>query len=225
VFTDILFEPQTEEFFGNTLHEILEKNTDDATQPNSEIDFKDMPVMQSITIELLHALQKINATGPDMKPLYNANKPLMYSLLNPIRNANVDSSSAQFIGNTFDFKNSIDKRTVFKILVDKLLKLHENTALIAELEGNDYEFSEDVNTEIGRILLELNSNTSVKDISLNTRWGGGVGVKTRKCKRCCKLNAKTRSGKRHRTREKRNRNTRKNIKANKYKCKRSRRSH
>ena len=222
VFTDILFEPQTEEFFSVTLHEILEKNTDDATQPNSEIDFKDMPVMQSITIELLHALQKIHATGPDMTPLYNANKPLMYSLLNPIRNAKLNNSSAQFIGNEFDFKKSIDKRIVFKILVDKLLKLGlpANTALIAELEGNDYEFSKEVNTEIGRILLELNSNTSVKDISLNTRWGGGVGVKTIKCKRCCKLNARTRRSKRCN-----NRNTRKKRRANKYKCKRSHRAH
>ena len=223
VFTDILFDPQTEEFFSVTLHEILEKNTDDATQPNSEIDFKDMPVMQSIMIELLHALQKIHATGPDMTPLYNANKPLMYSLLNPIRNANVDSSSAQFIGNTFDFKNSIDKRTVFKILVDKLLKLglpaNANTALITELEGNDYEFSEEVNTEIGRILLELNSNPSVKNISMRTRWAGGGVVKTRKCKRCCKLNAKTRRSNRCNKR-----NTRKKIKANKYKCKRSHRA-
>ena len=221
VFTEILFEPKTEEFFGTTLTEILEKNTDDATQPNSEIDFKDMPVMQSITIELLHALQKIHATGPDMTPLYNANKPLMHSLLYPIRDAKVDNSSARYIGNEFEFKHLIVKRTVFKILVDQLLKLGlpANTALIADLEGNDYEFSEEINTEIGRILLELNSNPSVKDISLNTRWGGG-GSKTIKCKRCCKLNARTRRSKRCN-----NRNTRKKRRANKYKCKRSRRSH
>ena len=201
VFAQILFPPESEAFFREILGKILDKT--------QEIEFTDMPVMQSIMIELLHSLQQINATGSNMKSL---KKPLLYNLLTPIREAKVSGSSARYIGNEFDFMDSIDKPVVFKILVEQLLKSERKPDLDL-YEVN--EFSKEVNTQIGRILLELNSNPIFK--SLNTGWKGGS---TRKRKRVGRLNAKTRSGG---TRS-RNRNTRRKSKANNLKCKRSRRA-
>jgi hypothetical protein len=43
------------EYFSKTLREILEKNTDDTTQDNSEIGLKDMPVIPPSMLQMLHA--------------------------------------------------------------------------------------------------------------------------------------------------------------------------
>jgi hypothetical protein len=145
-----------------------------------------------------------------MKPLKG---PLVNNLLTAIRNANVGSSDAFYIGNRFNFQNSIDKPVAFKLLVEQLLKWNGNPHL--DLPEGDA-FSEQVNTQIGRILLDIFK-------SGKTGWGGS----TRKRKRVHKLNAMTRSKPRsgkHKHSNKRS-NTRRKIKANDHiRCKRTRRS-
>jgi hypothetical protein len=200
VFAQIRFPPESEGFFRETLGKILDKK--------QGIDFKDMPVMHSTMLELLDRLQKIDAANGNMESL---NGLLVNNLLTAIRNANVSSSSAYYIGNRFDFKR-IDKPVAFKLLVEQLLKLQGNP----HLDLPEGAFSEQVNTQIGRILLELNSNTIFKR-----------GGSTRKRKRVHKLNARTRSKPRsgkHKHSNKRS-NTRRKIKANDHiRCKRTRRS-
>jgi hypothetical protein len=123
----------------------------------------------------------------------------------------VGGSDAFYIGNRFEFQNLINKPVVFKTLVEQLLKLQGKPHL--DLPEGDA-FSEQVNTQIGRILLELNSNPIFK--SVNTGWGGS----TIKRKRVHKLNARTRSkrglGARKKSRKKRD--------AMNRKCKRTRRA-
>jgi hypothetical protein len=199
VFAQILFPPESEGFFRKTLGKILDKE--------QGIDFKDMPVINPIMLELLDSLQKINANGKEMTTLKT---PLVNNLLTAIRNTNASSSSAYYIGNMFDFKR-IDKPVAFKLLVEQLLKLQGNPHL--DLPEGDA-FSKQVNTQIGRILLELNSNPIFK--SVNTRWGGS----TRKRKRVHKLNARTRSNRGLGARKK----SRKKRDAMNRKCKRTRRA-
>jgi hypothetical protein len=200
VFAQILFPPESEAFFREILRKIMDKT--------QGINFKDMPVINPIMLELLHMLQKINANGKEMKPLKT---PLVNNLLTAIRNTNVGGSDAFYIGNRFEFQNLINKPVVFKTLVEQLLKLQGKPHL--DLPEGDA-FSEQVNTQIGRILLELNSNPIFK--SVNTGWGGS----TIKRKRVHKLNARTRSkrglGARKKSRKKRD--------AMNRKCKRTRRA-
>ena len=205
VFAQILFPPESEGFFREILGKILDKT--------QGIDFKDMPVMQSTMLELLDRLQKMNANGKDMASLRT---PLVYNLLTAIRNdSNASRSSADYVGNRFDFKNSIDKPVAFKLLVEQLLKL-QGTPHLDLPEGDA--FSEQVNTQIGRILLQLNSNPIFK--SGKRGWGGT----TRKRKRVHKLNAKTRSKRGLGTRltNAKKRSTRKKRNAMNGKCKRTR---
>jgi hypothetical protein len=42
-------------FFSKMLREIIDKNTDDETQDNSEIGLKDMPVILPSMLQMLHA--------------------------------------------------------------------------------------------------------------------------------------------------------------------------
>ena len=201
VFAQILFPPESEGFFREILGKILDKT--------QGIDFKDMPVMQSTMLELLDRLQKINAKGKDMESLKG---PLVNNLLTAIRNdSNARHGSADYIGNRFVFK-TIYKPVVFKTLVEQLLKLQGNPHL--DLPEGDA-FSDQVNTQIGRILLELNSNPIFK--SGKTGWGGS----TRKRKRVHKLNARTRSNRGLGARKK---SRRKKRDAMNVKCKRTRRA-
>ena len=202
VFAQIIFPAESGSFFRETLGKILDKT--------QEIKFMDMPVIKPIMLELLHNLEQMNATGVDMKPLKT---PLVHNLLTSIRNADVGGSSAFYIGNSFNFQKLLDKPVVFKMLVEQLLKLRGKPD--SDLPEGDA-FSKEVNTQIGRILLELKSNPIFK--SLNTGWGGG---KTIKRKRGCKLNTKTRRSKR---RSGKRSNTRRKTSANNIKFKRSRRA-
>jgi len=198
VFAQIPFPPESEEFFREILRKIMDKT--------QGIDFKDMPVINPIMLELLDSLQKINANGKEMESLKG---PLVNNLLTAIRNAKASNSSAYYIGNIFDFK--IDKPVVFKTLVEQLLKLQGKPHL--DLPEGDA-FSAQVNTQIGRILLQLNSNPIFE--SVNTGWGGS----TRKRKRVHKLHARTRSNRGLGARKK----SRKKRDAMNRKCKRTRRA-
>jgi hypothetical protein len=198
VFAQIHFPPESEEFFREILGKIMDKT--------QGIDFKDMPVINPIMLELLDSLQKINANGKEMESLKG---PLVNNLLTAIRNAKASNSSAYYIGNIFDFK--IDKPVVFKTLVEQLLKLQGKPHL--DLPEGDA-FSAQVNTQIGRILLQLNSNPIFE--SVNTGWGGS----TRKRKRVHKLHARTRSNRGLGARKK----SRKKRDAMNRKCKRTRRA-
>ena len=201
VFAQIPFPPESEGFFREILRKIMDKT--------QGIDFKDMPVMHSTMLELLDRLQKINAKGKDMVPLKGL--LVVNNLLTAIRNVPIAStSSADYIGNSFDFK--IDKPVAFKLLVERLLQLQGNP----HLDLPEGAFSEQVNTQIGRILLELNSNPIFK--SVNTGWGGSGS--TRKRKRVHKLHARTRSNRGLGARKK----SRKKRDAMNRKCKRTRRA-
>ena len=202
VFAQILFLPKSEAFFREILRKIMDKT--------QGIDFKDMPVMQSTMLELLDSLQNIDAKDKDMAPLKG---PLVHNLLTEIRNdSNARHGSADYIGNRFVFK-TIYKPVVFKTLVEQLLKLQGDPHL--DLPEGDA-FSAQVNTQIGRILLELNSNPIFK--SVKTGWGGSGS--TRKRKRVHKLHARTRSNRGLGARKK----SRKKRDAMNRKCKRTRRA-
>ena len=199
VFAQIRFPPESEAFFREILRKIMDKT--------QGIDFKDMPVINPIMLELLDSLQKIDAT----KGMESLKGPLVNNLLTAIRNASVSTSSADYIGNRFDFK-TIDKPVVFKTLVKLLLNLQGNPLDLPEGDA----FSAEVNTQIGRILLELNSNPIFK--SGKTGWGGSGS--TRKRKRVHKLHARTRSNRGLGARKK----SRKKRDAMNRKCKRTRRA-
>jgi hypothetical protein len=205
VFAQILFPPESEAFFREILNKILNKI--------NEIEFKDMPVIEPVMLELLHSLEQIDATGKDMSPL---KIQVVNNLLTAIRSVKMENSSAFYIGNKFDFNKSLNKPVAFKTFVEQLLQFQGGNPDSDLPEGD--KFSEQVNTQIGRILLELNLNP----LFVSLKKGSAGGGYTRKRKRVCKRNAKTRrfnkcfNGKR--------RDTRRKNRANNLKCKHTRRA-
>jgi hypothetical protein len=211
VFAQILFPPESEAFFREILDKILNKI--------NEIEFNDMPVMQPVMLELLHSLEQIDATGKDkdMSPL---KIQVVNNLLSAIRSSSIKprDSSAFYIGNKFNFNKSLNKPVAFKTFVEQLLQFQGKPD--SHLPEGD-KFSERVNTQIGRILLELNSNPLFESLK---KGSAGGGCCTRKRKRDGRLNAKARRTKRRSgTQSGKRRNTHKKRKANKLKFIRSRR--
>jgi hypothetical protein len=223
VISQLRFNEESKSFFRENLGIILDNGED-----NLEIDFKDMPVRSPLMLRLLDELRRIKYN----KAYFLRYKLIMSNLLTPLKNAQKTSApNANYVGVRTKPNGLYDLATksLFPQFAKALLmgnkKMNELPPhikdLVEELDSESKKrpeevmFDDAVNEEIGRILLDYAANVTEKQ--LQTRGGS-----TRKCKRICRLNAKTRSkpglinGKK--------RSTRKKYTASKPRCKRTRRA-
>jgi hypothetical protein len=223
VISQLRFNEESQSFFREKLGIILDNG-----EGNLEIDFKDMPVRPPLMLRLLHELRRIKFN----KICFIRYKLLMSNLLTPLKNAQKTSApNANYVGVRTKPNGLYDLATksLFPQFAKALLmgnkRMNELPPhikdLVEELDSESKKrpeevmFDDAVNEEIGRILLDYAANVTEKQ--LQTRGGS-----TRKCKRICRLNAKTRS-KPGLTNGKK-RGTRKKYTASKPRCKRTRRA-
>ena len=226
VFAEIHFTPETEAFFREKMGRILHTPQDGFL---FTIDFDKMPVRSLYMLQLLHLLSGIKideANGANKAKLKQLNKftILRRNLLGPLRNVIAEQGGvtpkSTYVIKLYD-KSIIDEYLLalvkYALLNDKLKGEDANSGLMKTVD-EPANYDDAVREEIGRILLEWNARVPPR----------ALGGSTRKRKRSCKFIAKTRSNRRSGARSGARSgncgNTRRKIKTNNIRCKRTRRA-
>ena len=209
VFETILFTPKVESVFREKLATILERDP----ESNYEIDFEDMPTRSPYMLELLTALKGIKMDDEATLKQMNKFGALRSNLLGPLREFIAKHGrvppSATYVIKLYD-KSTINNYLIALVkyaLLSNILKSQGANSGLMIIVNEPANYDDAVREEIGRILLEWNEHAPVK-----------LGGSTRKRKRVCRLNARTRS--KPRTGK---RSTRKKRRASNPRCKRTHR--
>ena len=220
VFETILFAPKVESVFREKLATILSMDA----ESNYEINFKDMPTRSPYMLELLTALKNIHYNDVFIFRY----KLILGNLLKPLKEhikKTTITPSAMYVGVRTKPDGLYDETTkalfpgfarALLLGNKKMSEIDEETnKVIVQLDDKNIQLDDAVSEEIGRILLEYAANVDDKRLA-----GGGS---TRKRKRVCRLNAKSRRQSNPQLMSNK-RSTRRKRRASNPRCKRTRRN-